>query len=209
MKQGLNIVLLLLSAGVALVASAGSVVEVLPPALEKHLDEDVPYWLNEPRLHARLRESNAASAVLDEAALAALEKRWQAEMDAGAGDLGNRVASRFPSKYFAEVLLRMDGAYRQIVAVDNRGVLVAASELPDRYRFDDQPLLRALATQPGAKWLRDETLPAGSVWRFAFPVVDPLNGERLGSVLLEIDASRLQRRGGLREGSTRLAPAAK
>lgn len=194
--RGVLTALLVLTAGPVLAADSAAL-------LEKHLRNDVPYWLAEPRLLGLLRDSNDKSAALDDAALAALEARWQAELEAGSGALGNRVATRFASKYLDEVVLRMDGAYGLLILIDKRGVLVAASETPEHYRYDELPVLRALDADVSLQWLRDEASAKGRLLRFAMPVVDAADGARLGSVLLEIDAERLAPQGSIRSGNTR------
>jgi len=175
----------------------------LPGTIATHIDTEVARWLDEPRLYALLRESNERTAELDEPALAALEPRWQAELDSGSGVLGDRVASRFASKYFAEVVLRMDGAYRNVVAIDNQGVVVAACELPDHYLYSDMPAVQALADDPALTAQVDETLQDEKFTRVVLPVDDREGDVRLGYVWLEIDASQLARAGEARNRKAR------
>lgn len=222
----------LLCAGSLLVGLPGALraAEAVSPALAAHLADEVPYWLNEPRLFRLLRDNNARNGGLDDAALAGLERRWQAELDAGAGEIGDRLGSRFASKYFAEVVLRVGRVYGQILALDRRGIVVAASELPERYVYADDAALQDLLAEVGdgavddaADDPADAAVAGESVaedsggaqeefrpWRLGegggrytrvfYNIADPDSGERLGTLLLDVDVAALDKAGSMRAG---------
>lgn len=169
--------------------------DALQAVLERHLREDVAWWLDEPRMATLLRDNSARNAALDADAIAAFEQRWQAELEQGDGELTGHVMSRFASKYLAEVVLRMDGAYGNLVALDARGLVAAAAELPERSYLGDDRLVQAL---DGAPWLLEGRVAAGAFTRVAMPVEDPQSGARIGTLLLEVDAAKLAGAGSLR-----------
>lgn len=175
-----------LSCGLSSVAGAGD----LQSTLDRHLGADVAYWVEEPRLTALLRDANLASATLDDAAVTALAARWAAELAGEGGELSDRVASRFVSNYLAEVALRLDGAYGPMLVLDNRGLVVAASELPEQLQFSDDVCLRKLAADADAAWVQDRRPTTGTFTHIAWPLRDG-EGKRIGTLLLDIDVSRL------------------
>lgn len=176
----------------------------LQAALERHLREDVAWWLDEPRMAALLRDNSARNAALDAGAVAALEQRWQAELLQGDGELTGHVMSRFASKYLAEVVLRMDGAYGNLLVLDMRGLVAAAAELPAHMFFGGDRLVQSLDGST-APWVLEGRARAGTFARVAMPLADPQSGARIGTVLLEVDAAKLARAGSLRAGSRRRA----
>lgn len=177
----------------------------LQALLDQHLREEVPYWLDEPRLTALLAETSKRNAALDAAQLEALDARWQQEMAADGGELSDHVESRFGSKYLAEVALRVDGLYGPILALDNRGLVAAASELPAQMAFAGDVCVSRLEQRPDAPWVQDRKAAVGTFTRVALPVLDA-TGARVGTLLFAIDAARLQRAGSLRDAQTRLSP---
>lgn len=183
-------------------AASAFAADSLQAVLERHLREDVAWWLDEPRMTTLLRDNSTRNAALDAAAIAALGQRWQAELEQGDGELTGHVMSRFASKYLAEVVLRMDGAYGNLVALDARGLVAAAAELPERLYFGGDRLVQALdgATAP---WALEGQMAGGVFTRVAMPVTDPQSGARIGTLLLDIDAAKLASAGSLRAGSRR------
>lgn len=173
-----------LSCGLSALAFAGD----LQSTLDRHLRADVAYWLQEPRLTALLRDANQAAPTDDE--IAALAARWREELAGDGGELSDRIASRFVSKYLAEVALRLDGAYGPLVVLDNRNMVVAASELPDELLLGDDRCVRMLAARADAAWVQDRKPATGAFTRIARPLFDA-DGSRIGTLLLDIDVSRL------------------
>lgn len=176
----------------------------LQAVLERHLGEDVAWWLDEPRMAILLRDNSARNAALDADAIAALEQRWQAELEQGDGELTGHVMSRFASKYLAEVALRMDGAYGNLVALDARGLVAAAADLPERLYFGGDRLVQALDGTT-APWVLEGRVASGVFTHVAMPVADPQSGTRIGTLLLDIDAAKLASAGSLRAESRRRA----
>lgn len=177
----------------------------LQTLLDRHLREEVPYWLDEPRLLTLLGEASKRNETLDAAAISALDARWQAELAGNGGELSDHVASRFGSKYLAEVALRLDGVYGPILALDNRGLVIAASELPEQMVFAGDVCVSRLAQRADAAWVQDRKPATGLFTRVALPVRDDA-GARIGTLLFDVDVARLQRAGSLRDGDTRLSP---
>lgn len=187
-------------APVATGTGGAAVVAEAPQALlERHLAEEVPYWLDEPRLHDWLRERNGETAVLDDQSIADMAVRWGGELDAGSGPLTDRIASRFASKYLAEVVLRADGAYREAIVLDLRNLVAAAGELPEQVSHVGDSLVEKLAADPDAPWVQDVPATASGTLRVALPLDDPDNGQRSGTLLLVIDMARLARLPGFRQ----------
>lgn len=187
-----------------LAAVAARADESLPLVLEQHLRADVAYWVAEPRLFELLRENNRRNSGLSDAEVARLEARWQSELDVGSGTLTNHMMSRFASKYFAEVALRMDGAYGHIVALDNRGLAAAASDMTEHYGLAGDALLARLADKQDAAWVFEPRPEADRFTRVALPLKDPNTGARVGTLLLTVDVSRLARMASMRANSVRL-----
>lgn len=173
-----------------LACAAVATADDLQATLDRHLHGDVPYWLNEPRLVELLRDASKQDADLDQAAVTALENRWRKEMAGDGGELSDHVASRFASNYLAEVALRLDGAYGLMLALDNRGLVTAASDLPDQLDYSADPCVQLLAQHPDDPWVEQGKPAKGLFTRVAIPVRDA-DGIRVGTLLLEIDPSRL------------------
>lgn len=193
---------------IALATAAGArAADALQAQLDRHVREDVAYWVDEPRLLALLRDKSEERGGLAAEVVAELDARWQEELDAGNGELTDHVLSRFGSKYLAEVALRMDGAYGNVVVLDNRGLVVAASELPDHIFLGDDPVVSTLASRADAEWVQDRAPEAGVLSRVALPLADPETQARIGTLLLDVDVSRVGRMQSIRKGSTRKAPA--
>ncbi|MFZ5755379.1 MAG: hypothetical protein ACOY3X_00580 [Pseudomonadota bacterium] len=175
--------------------SAAAPAADLQATLDGHLREAVGYWLDEPRLLELLRDASRKSAELTGEEIAGMAQRWQAEM-AGAemtgegGELSDVVASRFGSKYLAEVALRLDGAYGTILALDNRGLVAAASELPEQMDLAGDVCVSRLLTHANAAWVQDRKPAEGRYTRVAMPVRGE-SGERIGMLLIDIDVARL------------------
>lgn len=195
--------LLLLLALLSIVVARAD--DSLQSVLDNHLRSDVAYWLDEPRLFTLLRDNNQRNAALSSDEIGALEARWQQEIVADDGELSEHMLSRFASKYLAEVSLRMDGAYGRVFALDNRGLVAAASVLPENYWLGDDTCVTTLAQRSDAPWAQDRQPAAGVYTRVALPVKDPATGERLGTLLLEVNVARLMHQPGIRSSSSRLA----
>lgn len=184
-------VLVRLLAGVMLVASSAlATADGLQETLEQHLLDDLAYWADEPRLMALLRDDKRVDALWDAQALAAGAVRWRAEMAGDGGELTDRIASRFASRYLAEVALRLDGAYGPLLLLDTRGLVVAASELPDEMIQSGDRCLQLLDAHPDRPWVQDRRPMTGRWTHVAWPVADG-NGKRLGTLVFDIDVSRL------------------
>lgn len=186
-----------LSCGLSSLAFAGD----LQSTLDRHLRADVAYWLQEPRLLALLRDANRSGVELDDAAVERMAVRWREELAGEGGELSDRVASRFVSNYLAEVALRLDGAYGPLIVLDNRDMVVAASELPDELLLGDDRCVRKLAERADAAWVQDRKPATGTFTHIARPLLDA-DGSRIGTLLLDVDVSRLPA-GGLAGEDTR------
>lgn len=162
----------------------------LQSTLDRHLRADVAYWLQEPRLLTLLRDANQAGAVLADDEIGRLAERWREELAGEGGELSDRVASRFVSNYLAEVALRLDGAYGPLVVLDNRNMVVAASELPDELLLGDDPCVRKLAERADAAWVQDRKPATGTFTHIARPLLDA-DGSRIGTLVFDVDVSRL------------------
>lgn len=198
-----RILLLLVALVVAVAARAG---DDLESVLDRHLRADVAYWVDEPRLVALVRDNNTRNATLGDDEVRTLDSRWQAELDAGDGELTGHVMSRFASQYLAEVALRMDGAYASLVVLDNRGLVAAASDLPAHYFLGDDNCVAALASHADAPWTQDRMPATGALTRVAVPLKDPQTAARIGTLLLDVDVARLVKMKSIRAASTRREP---
>ncbi len=176
--------------GGLLLWSMGASALSLQDSLAEHLQNDVAYWLDEPRVLALLRDDKRVDAGWDAPTLAAMEARWRTEMAGDGGELTDRIAARFASKYLAEVALRLDGAYGPLLLLDKRGVVVAASELPDDMNQSSDRCLQLLDAHPDRPWVQDHRPTTGHWTHVAWPVTDG-EGVRLGTLVFDIDVSRL------------------
>ena len=112
--------------------------DMLTGPLTTYADEVLRAWVTEPVMIDAIRAHNAASAGYDQATMAAMETRWEAELAAGSGPMMEEMETHPASVRLHELQAGTSDIVTEAFIMDLRGLNVAESEPTHEFWHIDQ-----------------------------------------------------------------------
>lgn len=176
---------------IALPASAND----FEPQIRAYFADNVQPWLADPAIVEAVKAQNAANADLDAAAVEALDQKWRAETDSGAGPTIDAVLGNDLSAYLKGKKDAADGIITEVFVMDNKGLNVGQSDVTSDYmQGDEAKWQKTYQAGPDAVFVDavefdDSTESFQS--QISSTVVDPASGEAIGAITLGIAVENL------------------
>lgn len=164
--------------------SAPGANDMIEAPLAAYADDVLMAWVSDPALVAAVRAQNAETSALSVDEKLALNTRWDAEMQAGSGDLMRKIAQVPLSSHLAEIKAETAGVVVQMFVTDAVGLKVASSTPTGSYWHGEQSHWTTLfGAEDAPIYVGAATVQEGSheyQSRVSLPVIDPDTQERIG-----------------------------
>jgi hypothetical protein len=159
------------------------------------VSSNVEGWLTDPTVVDAIKEQNAKTADLDQAAIDALDKDWRAQATAADKPMVDEVLGRALSKFLMEKKDASQGMITEIFVMDAKGLNVGQSDVTSDYWQGDE-----------AKWQKTYGVGAGEVFvdeveedestqalqsQASLTISDPATGEAIGAITIGINLDML------------------
>lgn len=186
----------LLAAGVLAFASAPAAAEEAHVApVKEFIAQNVEAWLTDPVVVGAIKEQNAQTSGLDQAAIDKLDQDWRAQATAADKPFVNEVLARKLSKFLMEKKDGAQGMITEMFVMDAKGLNVGQSDVTSDYWQGDE-----------AKWQKTYGAGAGVVFvdevekdestqalqsQASVTISDPETGEPIGAITVGINLDML------------------
>ncbi|WP_339763572.1 hypothetical protein [uncultured Hoeflea sp.] len=185
-----------------LVASAIAFAPVSATAEEAHvapvkdfISSSVEGWLTDPTVIDAIKEQNAKTAGLDQAAIDALDKDWRAQATAADKPMVDEVLGRALSKFLMEKKDASQGMITEMFVMDAKGLNVGQSDVTsDYWQGDEAKWQKTYSVGPGEVFVdeveEDESTQALQS-QASLTISDPATGEAIGAITVGINLDML------------------
>lgn len=185
-----------------LVASAIAFAPVAATAEEAHvapvkdfISSSVEGWLTDPVVIDAIKEQNAKTADLDQAAIDALDKDWRAQATASDKPMVDEVLGRALSKFLMEKKDASQGMITEMFVMDAKGLNVGQSDVTsDYWQGDEAKWQKTYSVGPGEVFVdeveEDESTQALQS-QASLTISDPATGEAIGAITVGINLDML------------------
>jgi len=185
-----------------LVASAIAFAPVSATAEEAHvapvkdfISSSVEGWLTDPTVIDAIKEQNAKTAGLDQAAIDALDKDWRAQATAADKPMVDEVLGRALSKFLMEKKEASQGMITEMFVMDAKGLNVGQSDVTsDYWQGDEAKWQKTYSVGPGEVFVdeveEDESTQALQS-QASLTISDPATGEAIGAITVGINLDML------------------
>ena len=159
------------------------------------ISNNVEAWLTDPIVVSAIKEQNAKTSGLDEAAIDKLDKDWRAQATAADKPFVNEVLARELSKFLMAKKDGSEGMITEMFVMDAKGLNVGQSDVTSDYWQGDE-----------AKWQKTYGAGAGVVFvdeveedestqalqsQASVTISDPETGEPIGAITVGINLDML------------------
>jgi hypothetical protein len=184
------------------VASAIAFAPVSAMAEEAHvapvkdfISSSVEGWLTDPTVIDAIKEQNAKTAGLDQAAIDALDKDWRAQATAADKPMVDEVLGRALSKFLMEKKDASQGMITEMFVMDAKGLNVGQSDVTsDYWQGDEAKWQKTYSVGPGEVFVdeveEDESTQALQS-QASLTISDPATGEAIGAITVGINLDML------------------
>jgi hypothetical protein len=185
---------LLLATALGLVAGAASAND-FEPSMRYYTENEVLVWTSDPVLIDAIRKQNRRHAELSDADITALDRRWQAEVNAESRPTIDGVLSNPASDFLRDRQAASAGVISEVFVMDNRGLNVAASDATsDYWQGDEAKWQKTYLRGPGAVHVGDVEMDESTQQfqaQVSVSVVDPASGAVIGAVTVGVNVDAL------------------
>jgi hypothetical protein len=163
--------------------------------VKEFISQNVEAWLTDPVVVGAIKEQNAKTSGLDEAAIDKLDKEWRAQATASDKPFVNEVLARELSKFLMEKKDGSQGMITEMFVMDAKGLNVGQSDVTSDYWQGDE-----------AKWQKTYGAGSGVVFvdgveedestqalqsQASVTISDPETGEPIGAITVGINLDML------------------
>ncbi|MGJ8570054.1 MAG: hypothetical protein ACSHXI_05045 [Hoeflea sp.] len=186
----------LLAAGVLAFAPASALAEEAHVApVKDFISQNVEGWLTDPLVISAIKEQNAKTSGLDQAAIDALDKDWRAQATASDKPFVDEVLSRALSKFLMEKKDGSQGMITEMFVMDAKGLNVGQSDVTsDYWQGDEAKWQKTYSEGPGVVFVdeveKDESTQALQS-QASVTISDPETGEAIGAITIGINLDML------------------
>lgn len=185
---------LLLATAIGLAAGAASAND-FEPSMRYYTESEVIGWASDPVLIDAIRKQNRRHADLSDAEVAALDRRWQAEVDAASRPTIDGVLSNAASDFLRDRQAASAGVISEVFVMDNRGLNVAASDATsDYWQGDEAKFTETFGRPAGTMHVSDVEFDASTqsyLGQVSLPIIDPDTGQSIGAITVGLNAEML------------------
>lgn len=163
--------------------------------VKKFISQSVESWLSDPVVVGAIKEQNAKTSGLDQAAIRKLDKTWRAQATASEQPFVKEVLARELSKYLMEKKEDSRGRITEIFVMDARGLNVGQSDVTsDYWQGDESKWQKTYGSGPGMVFVdeveEDESTQALQS-QASVTISDPESGEPIGAITVGINLDML------------------
>lgn len=159
------------------------------------ISQNVQGWLTDPIVVGAIKEQNAKTSGLDDAAIDKLDKEWRAQATASDKPFVNEVLARELSKFLMQKKEGSQGMITEMFVMDAKGLNVGQSDVTSDYWQGDE-----------AKWQKTYSVGAGAMFidgveedestqalqsQASVTISDPETGEPIGAITVGINLDML------------------
>ena len=185
---------LLLATALGLVAGAASAND-FEPSMRYYTENEVLVWTSDPVLIDAIRKQNRRHAELSDADITALDRRWQAEVNAESRPTIDGVLSNPASDFLRDRQAASAGVISEVFVMDNRGLNVAASAATsDYWQGDEAKFTETFGRPAGTMHVSDVEFDASTqsyLGQVSLPIIDPDTGQSIGAITVGLNAEML------------------
>ena len=186
----------LLVAGISLFAPMTALAQDAHVApVKEFISKNVETWLTDPVVIAAIKEQNATTAGLDEAAIDKLDKEWRAQATATARPMVDEVLGRELSKFLMAKKDASQGMITEMFVMDAKGLNVGQSDVTsDYWQGDEAKWQKTFSAGPGTVFVdgveTDESTQALQS-QASITITDPETGQAIGAITVGINLDML------------------
>lgn len=163
--------------------------------IKEFISQNVEGWLADPVVVDAIKEQNAKTAGLDQAAIDKLDTEWRAQATASTKPMVDEVLARALSKFLTEKKDASQGMITEMFVMDAKGLNVGQSDVTSDYWQGDE-----------AKWQKTFSEGAGVIFvdgveqdestqalqsQASVTISDPATGEPIGAITIGINLDML------------------
>lgn len=163
--------------------------------VKEFISQNVQAWLTDPVVVGAIKEQNAKTSGLDDAAIDKLDKEWRAQATASDKPFVNEVLAREISKFLMAKKESSQGMITEMFVMDAKGLNVGQSDVTsDYWQGDEAKWQKTYAAGAGAMFIdgveEDESTQALQS-QASVTISDPETGEPIGAITVGINLDML------------------
>lgn len=117
-------------------------------------NNDIKKWANDPVIVQAIKEQNEAHNTLSLIEIEKLDKEWRLQINNVNRPLVEAIKQKKISEFLVDKQLKSDGLYREIMVMDNRGLIVGGSIVSsDYWQGDEAKWRQTFKVGPGAVFI--------------------------------------------------------
>ena len=155
-------------------------------------------WIANPIMALSINAQNARHAKLTNDQIEQLDKQWRNEREAQDQPLIAATLSSPLSIYLLRIQALSNGAYNEIIAMDNRGLNVGQSATTsDYWQGDEAKFQKTYEVGPDAVFIDEPEFDEKTkCWnaQVNLTVTDPDTKRKIGAITVQVNLTELQRR---------------
>ena len=162
--------------------------------LKNIASNDIKKWANDPFIIETIKAQNERNNILSLVEIEKLDRDWQLQINNINKPLIKKVLETEISELLKQKQLSSDGLYREIMLIDNRGLIVGASIMSsDYWQGDEDKWLKTFKVGPGAIFV-DEVRYDDSAEAFQSQVSLTISDgdEAIGAITVGIDTEQIE-----------------
>ncbi|SMC63785.1 hypothetical protein [Rhizobium sp. RU36D] len=184
-----------LSVVIALGPTANGAEQGHVPAVRAFVETDVRPWIRDPLLIGAIQQQNARHATLSDADINELDRQWRAGFEGtGHSIMIDIVAENVLSEMLRQKLSGSGGRIAEILVMDNRGLIVGATDMPsDFWQGDEDKFQKSFDAGPDALFIdvieKDESSQA--LQSQASLTISDDGGKPIGAITIGVNIDAL------------------
>ncbi len=160
--------------------------------MQKYVAEQVMDWVQSPVIIQAVQARNAATGVLSEEQIIAMDGTWRAEVGQAAMPTIDPVLKSAASDFLREKAKASEGHISEIFVMDAKGLNVAASTITsDYWQGDEDKFLQTFLKGPDAVHISEVELDESTQTyqaQVSFVLRDPATQTPIGAITLGLNA---------------------
>lgn len=169
--------------------------ETYQEAMRRLAESDLRAWASQPTIVDAVRVQNRQNQGMDGERIAALDRRWRAEMASPSRPMVQALMANVLSSFLNLKKRRSNGLITEIIVMDRFGLNAGLSDASsDYWQGDEDKWRRTFLVGPDAMYIgtieRDQSTRRLQ-GQLSLPVVDPVTGKPIGAVTIGVDVSKL------------------
>ena len=177
------------------VRSAYSQTNIYESRLKNILNNDIAKWAYNPIIINAIKEQNEAHDTLSMIEIEKLDRTWQLQINNVNRPLINEVQNKEISDFLLSKQIQSDGLYREIMVMDNRGLIVGNSIVStDYWQGDEAKWLKTFKVGPGAIYIDNVKYDdSAQAFQAQASLTLTVGEEAIGSITIGIDTEKIER----------------